>query len=97
MKKTEIVPTPKTTRYCDHCEAEIGHSYQETTCMVCKKDTCHECAVVMEEWSMDNPPIWCRHCYEIGKPHRAEIKIESDKHEKIIADIHKRWKDAALK
>lgn len=95
MKKTEMITTPKTTQYCDHCKAEIRRSYQETSCMICKKDTCHSCSIIAVE-GLDNTPIWCKHCNEIGKPYRAEIKIESNKHEKVIKDIHARWKEAAL-
>ena len=95
--KLQVVSNKKVvieyTYKCDICGRE---SKSQKTCNICGRDICHSCIRTDPRDIGDYPARYCPDCFNIGKKYLAKIAAEEEKHEAVIEEIEKNWKDEAL-
>jgi len=88
-KTTETKEVVVNKRFCDDCGKELHWGLQccVAQCEICKKDLCNDCIGYEEETGGDYRIVWCKKCWEIGKPYRTELEILQNK----IEEARKMW------
>ena len=94
--RTEKAEVEREIRFCDVC-GKTGHFDYGVGgwCIICKKDVCGRCSVPDPDDPGDHPNLFCRSCWDIGKPYREQIGEECDRHEAQCDEIRERWVKAA--
>ena len=72
-QKTQTIDVRK--RYCDDCGKFLpsGMACSVARCEYCGKDLCNSCIGHEEHNSSDSREVYCKRCWDIGKPYREEI------------------------
>lgn len=75
-------------RNCDDCNVEITekHYINRQKCTICGKDLCKNCVAHCDGWG-DYPNHWCKDCWEIGIP----IKAEQYELQEKIDELDDKW------
>lgn len=76
-------------KYCDVCGKEInlGMACSVVKCEICHKDLCETCIGKETDTSGDYREVYCKTCWEIGKPYRQAIQ----EHENAIDKLNEEW------
>lgn len=79
MKKTKKTVIEEHYYICDDCNTTYDPPiHRWYTCCMCGKDVCKICVVYDDRDDGDYPAVYCKSCWRIGEPFRAEqAKLES--------------------
>lgn len=83
----------KETYFCDICKEKMTKFRK---CAICKRDICMMHARC-DYGEGDSYDVYCIDCWNIGKSFRQKMEEESERSYKVIENLDKEWRKAALK
>jgi hypothetical protein len=90
MKKIRIVKKTEEVIdwFCDRCEVSMQFRHG---CMICGRMACIDCGMWDPQDDSDYPGRYCKICWEVGKPFRAEIQQLQERFDAAEEEVMERW------